>query len=102
MVDEKIITSIQEIVDEADRMRNAYFFTPPGKYEERCAYGARHSHDTVCWEEGGHSYTATYYVKCSRHNVYAHGYYTRDGKVTTLRAVKNSLRRLRASQAPSA
>jgi hypothetical protein len=37
-------------------------------------------------------------VQCSCANVYVTTTYTRDGKKTTLTAVKNSLRRLQAAQ----
>ena len=102
MITDSVINCIEEIVEEAERMRGAYFFSPPCNANRRRTYEARHTHDTVCWEEGGHSYTASYTVKCSCRNVYARGHYTRDGKVTNLTAIKNSLRRLGDSQTPFA
>ena len=50
----EIIKSIEPIIEEADRMKNAYFWTPDG-----CA--------------GGHHYSAEYTVSCSCKYVYAIG-----------------------------
>lgn len=92
---------IESIVEEAHRMKNAYFFSPPSSAGFRRSYEREHSHGTVCWEEGGHEYTASYEVSCSCRNVYAYGHYTRDGKKTTLTAIKNSLARLKkADESP--
>lgn len=95
---EKIIAKIELIIDEAVTMKNAYFWTPPTKAAERRLYEEKHSHDVVSWEDGGHTYTAEYTVECSCNNIYAHGTYTRDGNKTTLTAIKNSLKRLKAAQ----
>ena len=93
----EVITAVHGIVDEAERMRGAYFFRPPANSYGRRRYEQEHSHTEVAWEEGGHAYTAEYCVSCSCHNVYARGTYTRDGKATTITAVKNSLKRMEAA-----
>ena len=93
------ISAIAAIIAEADRMRNAYFFQPPMNAAGRRSYEKYHSHDLVEWEEGGHSYSAQYTVDCSCKNVYASGQYTKDGKKTTLTAIRNSLKRLEAMNA---
>lgn len=90
-----IINAIEAIVNEAEIMRNAYFFTPPGNASSRRRYERQHSHEKIEWEEGGHIYTAEYITDCSCKNVYAHGIYTKDGNKTTITAVKNSLKRLK-------
>lgn len=89
------INAIEAIIEEAYRMRNVIFFSSPYTASERRSYEKRHSHDKVTWEEGGHKYTAEFNVHCSARNVYARGYYTRDGERTTLTAIKNSLKRLK-------
>lgn len=86
-----IINRIGNIIDEAEAMQNAYFFNPPTHAGERRSYEKKHSHELVEWEEGGHTYT----VECSCKNVYAHGEYTKDGKKTTLTAIRNSYRRMK-------
>lgn len=86
--------AIKTIIDEAETMRSAYFFTPPGNANGRRYYERKHSHDRIEWQEGGHTYTAAYTVSCSCKNVYAYGEYTRDGKKTTLTAIRNSYKRL--------
>ena len=93
-MDKLILASIKEIIDEAERMKGAYFFRPPQAAGMRRSYAKYHSHDEICWTEGGHEYTAKYEVSCSCNNVYASGTYTKDGKKTTLTAIKNSYKRL--------
>lgn len=92
-----VVTAVQAIVDEADRMRGSYFFNPPTAAGMRRSYERQHSHKEVSWEENGHSYTAAFEVSCSCRNVYARGIYTRDGKPTTLTAIRNSLKRMQAA-----
>lgn len=92
----EIICKIGAIIDEAERMKGAYFFSPPGNASGRRSYERYHSHDMIEWTEGGHTYTAEYVVSCSCKNVYAYGKYTKDGNKTTLTAIKNSYKRLTA------
>lgn len=79
------ICAIAEMIETAEKFRASYFWTPPGNASER-----RNSIEPFAWEEGGHVYTAEFRVDCSCKNVYARGEYTRDGKRTTLTAIKNS------------
>ena len=90
----EVVNAVKTIVKEAEAMRNAYFFQSPKSAGERRSYEKYHSHDTVRWMEGGHEYSAEYRVTCSCANVYARGVYTRDGKATTLTAIRNSLKRM--------
>lgn len=94
-----IIEAVGGILREAENMRGAYFYTPPGRAGSRRSYEKAHSHPMIEWEEGGHHYSAQYEVSCSCRNVYAKGTYTRDGLKTTLTAIKNSYKRLQALQA---
>lgn len=94
---ENIIKALEAIVAEAEAMKGAYFFTPPTCAGARRSYERKHSHELVEWEEGGHSWSAEYTVSCSCKNVYAYPSYTKDGKKTTLVAVRNSLKRMKAS-----
>jgi len=96
---DNIISALGAIIDEAEAMQKAYFFTPPTHAGERRSYEKKHSHELVEWEEGGHTYTARYTVECSCKNVYAHGEYTKDGKKTTLTAIRNSYNRMKEANA---
>ncbi len=91
---EQTISAIGEIIQTAERMKSAFYWRPPTKASERRSYEKRNSVDKIEWEESGHSYTAEYIVSCSCHNVYAYGVYTKDGRKTTLTAIKNSYKRL--------
>ena len=93
----EIVPAVRGIVDEAERMRGAYFFRPPANAYGRRRYEQEHSHAEVAWEEGGHVFTAEYVVSCSCRNVYARGKYTRDGAATTITAIRNSLKRMESA-----
>lgn len=93
-----LIESIELIVMEAETMKNAYFFRSPVTASARRSYERIHSHDVIEWIEGENVYTAEYRVRCSCNNVYAEGVYTKDGKRTTLTAIKNSLKRLKEAR----
>lgn len=95
------IAKIQAVVDCADEMRSAYFWAPPATASSRRWYEEQHSADLVEWEEGGRRYSAEFVTSCSCRNIYARGYYYRDGAKTTLTAVKNSLKRLEAAESPA-
>lgn len=88
------IAAIAAIIDMAEAMKNAYFFSSPSNARARRDYEEKHSIGKVEWDEGGRHYTAEYTTTCSCSNVYAKGSYTRDGKPTTLTAIRNSYRRL--------
>ena len=88
------VAAVRAIIATAEAMRNAYFFTPPCSAGARRAYERQHSHDVVMWQDGRHTYSAAYECICSCRNVYARGLYTKDGRPTTLAAIKNSMNRL--------
>jgi hypothetical protein len=88
------IAAIHNIIQLADKMRAAYFFTPPTNAKGRRSYEKSNSHAPVTWTDEGHEYSAEFKTDCSCKNVYAKGIYTRDGKRTTLKAIKNSVARL--------
>lgn len=92
------LKKIWEIIEEAENMRNAYFFTPPQRASARRSYEEKHSHGPVTWDDNGHAYSAELSVICTCHNVYVRGNYSRDGKKTTLNAVKNSYWRLKGAE----
>ena len=96
---ENTIKALDAIIKEAEYMKNAYFFTPDPTAHGRRTYEKYHSHDRIEWTENGHNYTAEFTVNCSCKNVYAYGTYTRDGKKTTLTAIRNSCKRLKEATA---
>lgn len=91
---ENLLMCLKGIIDTADYMRNSYWFQSPSSAKGRRSYEKRHTHERIEWTEGKHTYTAEYSVSCSVHHVYARGYYTRDGKQTTLTAIKYSYDRM--------
>lgn len=91
---EKTAMQLRILIDTAERFRNAYFWSSPSSASSRRYYEQKNSIPEFTWEEGGHSYSAEYTVNCSARNVYAQGRYTKDGKKTTLLAIKNSYERI--------
>lgn len=93
------LARLAALISDAEYFKNAYFFTPPYNAACRRSYELKHSHGELTWTDAGHVYTAAFSVNCSCRNVYARGDYTRDGKKTTLTAVRNSYARMAAAQA---
>ena len=92
--DSNVVATVAGIVETAERFRSAYLWTPP-KYASSRRYMEREN----TYREGGRTYTARYDVSCSCNNVYASGTYTRDGEITNLTAIRNSLKRMQAALA---
>ena len=88
------LQKIEAIITEAENMKGAYFWNSPSHAKGRRAYEKEHSHPEVAWTDGKDTYTAEYVVSCSCRNIYTQGIYTKNGKKTTLRAIKNSFNRL--------
>ena len=89
-----ITNNLENLFQTAEKFKSAYFFTPPQGANMRRSYEEFHSIPEFSWEEGGNAYTAEFRVECSCSHVYARGVYTRNGKSTTLTAIKNSYKRL--------
>ena len=88
------LKTLGAIIDTAENMRNAYFRFPPTFPSSRRDLEISNTFDKIEWEEQGHKYSASYEVHCSRRNIYASGYYSRDGFRTTLTAIRNSYNRM--------
>lgn len=94
LLNNKKMNRVRAILDEAVKMKNAYYFRPPTSAGARRSYERYHSHDAVEWMEGGHKYSAAFTVSCSCNNVYATGIYKKDGNKTTITAIRNSYNRM--------
>lgn len=88
------ITAIRSIVNQAEKFRSCYFWKPEGSAGARRTMEKRESRDKVEWTEGGHTYTAAFRVGCYCSHTEARGEYTKDGRKTTLTAIRNSLKRM--------
>ena len=91
---DNILNSLESIMDSAERCKNAYFWQSPQSANSRRSFERENSVPEITWKDGKDVYTAEYAVKCSCNNVYARGIYTRNGRKTTLTAIKNSYNRL--------
>ncbi len=90
------IVRLEDIIEEAQNHRQAYFFTSPRTSHGRRMYEEEHSWNEMSWEENGDEYTAEFKVECTGSHIYAKGHYTKNGNKTNLTAIKNSLKRLKA------
>ena len=97
--DNSTIATVAAIVETAERFRSAYLWAAPKYASSRRYMERQNTYGEVKWTEGGRTYTARYDVSCSCRNVYASGTYTRDGEITNLTAIRNSLRRMQAALA---
>ena len=91
---DNIIYQVRSLVETAEKFRNSYWFTPPTSASGRRSYEKHNSIDSFEWDESGHHFSASFTVSCSCRNVYTTGEYYKDGKKTTLTAIKNSLHRM--------
>ena len=98
-MDNNIICAIHDIITQAEKFRHSYFFASPGNASSRRSYEKYNSRDEIQWNDGKDIFTAKFDVSCSCNNVYATGYYTRNGKRTTLTAIKNSYNRMKEGNA---
>lgn len=93
----EIVAKIEAIVNEAESMKNSYFWNSPSTASARRSYEKKRTYDEITWMDGKDIYTAEFVVTCSCKNIYAQGRYTKNGNKTTLTAIKNSLKRLQNS-----
>lgn len=96
MSNKEIIRALESIIATAEEFKNAYFFKSPGNASERRSYEKYHSIPFFAFEYNGVEYTCEYRISCSCRNVYAQGLYTRNGNKTTLTAIKNVLKKMKA------
>ena len=96
---DETLNKIENLIAAAEKFRSSYFWKAPTSAASRRSYEKRYSIPAFRWEEDGHSYAASFGVSCSAQNVYAKGEYYRDGKKTTLTAIRNSLKRLKEAVA---
>lgn len=92
----EIINALESIIATAEKFKGAYFFTPPGNANGRRSYEEYYSIPFFAFEYNGIEYTCEYRISCSCRNVYAKGIYTRNGSKTTLTAIKNVLKKMKA------
>lgn len=84
----EILSICSAIIATAEKFKNAYFFNSPKNASGRRSYEKLYSIPETAFEYNGDTYTVEYNVTCSCNNVYAKGYYTRNGEKITLRTIK--------------
>lgn len=84
----EVLSICSAIIATAEKFKNAYFFSSPKNAAGRRLYEKLYSIPETEFVYGGDKYTVEYEVSCTCNNVYAKGYYTRNGEKITLRAIK--------------
>lgn len=88
------IAKIADVIAVAEKMATVYYSKSSRSAGVRHYYEKYYSRPAVEWREGGHSYSAAFFVFCGCNDIYAYGSYYRDGVKTTLTVAKKSLERL--------
>ncbi|MGM9807276.1 MAG: hypothetical protein ACI3Z6_04230 [Candidatus Onthomorpha sp.] len=91
---QETIYKIGEIIDAAEKYKNAYFFTPPASARSRRWLEKKYNFPEIEWKEGNDTYTASFSLECSCRNIYTFPYYTKNGKKTNITAIRNSYKTL--------
>lgn len=91
-----VVAAVEQIEKLAYKYRNSWFWSENGNSSSRSWKESQDRVDCIDWIEGGHAYSASWHVSISRRNVYVHAIYLRDGKKTTLTAIRNSAARIKA------
>jgi hypothetical protein len=89
-----LVCALETLIETAEKCRHTYFWSTDNTAGGRHAMERKYSVPEITWTEGGHDYTAEYIMQCSCAHVYSWGRYYKDGKKTTLTAIKNSYKRL--------
>ena len=93
----EILSICSAIIATAEKFKNAYFFNSPKNASGRRSYEKLYSIPETAFEYNGDTYTVEYNVTCSCSNVYARGYYTRNGEKVTLCAIKKIVAEITAA-----
>ncbi len=91
-----IATQIADIIAQAEKFRSVYFWRPEGSAGGRRSMERRESRPEIQWQDGKDTYTAAFEVSCYCSHTEARGVYTKNGRKTTLTAIRNSARRMGA------
>lgn len=90
----KTVADVKDILAQAEKFRNVYFWRPEPSAGCRRSMERRESRPTVEWYESGHHYSARFDVFCTCSHTEAKARYTKDGKRTTAVAIHNSVKRM--------
>lgn len=84
----EILSTCSAIIATAEKFKKCLLFSSPKNATGRRSYEKLYSIPETEFVYGGDKYTVEYNVTCSCSNVYAKGYYTRNGEKITLRTIK--------------
>lgn len=91
----ELVQEIERVVCLAEYYKNSYFWRPPVSATGRRILEQKDTTEVVKWTEGDDDYEASFTVRCSCKRIYATGRYIKNGKVTNLTAIRNSMNRIK-------
>lgn len=94
MTDVQILSLICIIIGNHEKFKKACFMKGFDTYKERKAFNEKYTVPYTEFDYNGHRYSVQYDVKAYNTGIYVKGTYTKDGKKTTLTAIKNIYKQL--------
>lgn len=88
------LDDLERIVLTHEQMHNHYFWNPPNNATMRRKFEKMNSHEEISWTENGDFYTAATVCTCSCQHIYYKGVFSKNGKKTTSKAIKNSYQKM--------
>jgi hypothetical protein len=85
------IAKIEAAIEQHERHKNAYFWTPRGNASDRRRTEDQNNY-TIKFRHDGHEYSYTSSVRCSCKNYYYSGTFALDGEEKTIRLFKGLLK----------
>ena len=85
------ISDVQYFISQCDYFKNSYFFHSPGAASDRRKYEEQNSIPKFTTILNGDEYELEFTVSCSCKNVYVSKIIVKNGKITNLKSLKNSL-----------
>ena len=88
------LNAVRDILMQAAKFSRVYWLRPQTTANSRREIERKESRPAVEWYESGHHYTARFDLICYCGHTEAKGYYTKDGKRTNAKAIRNSANRM--------
>lgn len=88
------LDDLERIILTHEQMHGHYFWNPPNTATMRRRFEKMNTHAAIGWTENDDVYTAGTICSCSCQHIYYNGVFSKNGKKTTIKAIKNSYQRM--------
>lgn len=98
---ETIAEQVEEVINQNERFRSSYFWSPPRNAASRRSYESRESIEEFEFKFDGREYSLEFTVDCSCKNIYVYRkfFWRKSGeefwKKTTITRIKNVLKKMK-------